>query len=52
MKKLLGILFVLLLAIGYSACGGNSYQSPTAPSNAPGTTPTPSLGPMPTPTPY
>lgn len=44
MKKLLGILLVLLLAIGYSACG-NSYKSPTAPANAPGNGPTPTPGP-------
>ena len=41
-KRLIGILFVLVLAIGYTACG-NSYHSPTAPANAPGNpmTPTP-----------
>lgn len=47
MKKLitraLGFAFALaLLAIGQSACGGGGYDSPTAPSTAPGqATPTP-----------
>jgi len=44
MKKLLVFLFAILLAVGYSACGGSSNSSPTAPGTAPGMTPTPSGG--------
>ncbi len=50
MKKLLAILVLLLVAAGYTACGGSGYSSsgPTAPTYM---TPTPGSGPMPTPTP-
>ena len=50
MKKVLGIVFVLLLALGYVACGGNS--SPTAPQLPSNVTPSPGVNPEPTPTPY
>ncbi len=49
MKKLLAILALLLVAAGYTACGGGySSSGPTAPTYM---TPTPGSGPMPTPTP-
>jgi ABC-type glycerol-3-phosphate transport system substrate-binding protein len=49
MKKLLAILVLLVLAAGYTACGGGGYSSgPTAPTYM---TPTPGTGPVPTPTP-
>jgi hypothetical protein len=42
-RKILMFAVVLgLLAAGQSACGGGGYDSPTAPSNSPGLTPTPS----------
>jgi hypothetical protein len=44
MKKLVGIVLLVVAAVTYTACG-NSYKSPTAPANMPGT------GPGPTPTP-
>jgi hypothetical protein len=41
-RKILLLAVVLgLLAAGQSACGGGGYDSPTAPSNVPGLTPTP-----------
>jgi ABC-type glycerol-3-phosphate transport system substrate-binding protein len=40
MKKLLAILFAVVVAAGAAHCG-NSYKSPTAPAAAPGTSPTP-----------
>jgi hypothetical protein len=43
MKKLLGIVLLVAAALGYTACG-NSYKSPTAPANMPGTGPTPTPG--------
>jgi len=47
MKKLLGIALLLLLAMGYVACGGGySSSGPTAPSYQ---TPSPGMGPTPTP---
>jgi len=52
MKKLLGIALLLLLAMGYVACGGGggySSSGPTAPSYQ---TPTPGMGPTPTPVRY
>jgi len=52
MKKLLAIVFLLLLALGYVACGGNGYSSPTAPTLPSNVTPSPGAPPMPTPTPY
>ena len=50
MKKLLTLAFLILLALGYVACGGNS--SPTAPTLPSNVTPSPGAPPMPTPTPY
>jgi hypothetical protein len=52
MKKLLGIALLLLLVMGYVACGGGggySSSGPTAPSYQ---TPTPGMGPTPTPVRY
>jgi hypothetical protein len=40
-KILLLTVVLVLLAAGQSACGGGGYDSPTAPSNSPGLTPTP-----------
>ncbi len=45
MKKLLWIAIALLVVVGYAACGGSGYSSPTAP----GTVGTPGPGPTPTP---
>lgn len=52
MKKLLAIVFLFLLALGYVACGGNGNSSPTAPVLPSNLTPSPGASPMPTPTPY
>jgi hypothetical protein len=52
MKKLVTIALFLLLALGYVACGGNGYSSPTAPALPSSLTPSPGTTPMPTPTPY
>jgi len=47
MKKLLWIALVLLALVGYTACGGKSYSSPTSPGMSgtppPGPTPTPNM---------
>ncbi|HYK42135.1 MAG TPA: hypothetical protein VE007_07065 [Thermoanaerobaculia bacterium] len=43
MKKLVGIVLLVMAALTYTACG-NSYKSPTAPANMPGTGPTPTPG--------
>jgi hypothetical protein len=51
MKKLFALVLFLLLALGYVACGGNGYSSPTAPALPSNFTPSPGV-PMPTPTPY
>ena len=41
-KKIALVAVVLaLLAVGQSACGGSSYDAPSAPSSSPGLTPTP-----------
>jgi hypothetical protein len=52
MKKLVAIAFLVLLAVGYVACGGNGYSSPTAPTLPSNVTPSPGAMPMPSPTPY
>jgi hypothetical protein len=53
MKKLFAIVFLLVLALGYVACGGNSSPTgPTAPNLPANVTPSPGVTPMPTPTPY
>ena len=51
MKRLLAIVFLLLLAFGYVACGGGGNSSPTAPTLPSNVTPSPGV-PMPTPTPH
>ena len=52
MKKVFAVVFLLLLALGFVACGGGGNSSPTAPNLPSNVTPSPGMPPPPTPTPY